>query len=273
MLDGLVSSWFVASLLGLALAPTASSPSSGRALAARALLLSDTDRVRALAALPPPEREQFFRSLSVADLVAIGRKSLSSLGIYQARVTREERVGGRLHGPDSVEVIVRESPRAVRLDFVSGTHKGRRALYNAALRPKEMLARESGVFGLVSLWLSLDNRLARRYTNHNITEVGFGAMIDSMQADQAKAAEVGGYQRLDEGFDARGLYCMLFTAPPGANGLYARRLRYCVDGARGLPMRIEVFDDNGRREYVEYHDLRVRQALGDADFTPGAAGL
>ena len=251
----------------------AESLSPGQALAARALALSEPERARALAALSVAERELFFRSLSVAEVVALGRQSLGSLGVYQARVTREERVHGHLYGPDVVEVTVREKPRAVRLVFVAGEHKGRRALYNAELRSNEMLARESGVLGLFSMWLSLDSSLVHRYSNHGITEVGFGAMIDVMQAEQDKAASAGGYRRSDEGFDGRGLFCMFYTAPPGAKGLYATRLRYCVEGKLGLPMKIEVFDDKGRREYVEYENLQPRLTVGEAFFTPGAAGL
>ncbi|HEY5285051.1 MAG TPA: DUF1571 domain-containing protein [Polyangia bacterium] len=258
---------------GIATPAQAEAPSPGQVLAARALTLSESERARSLAALSAAERAEFFRALGSREIVALGRQTLGNLGVYQARVTREERVRGRLHGPDVVEVTVRESPRAVLLDFVAGTHKGRRALYNAELRAREMLARESGVLGLFSMWLALESSLVHRDTNHNITDVGFGAMMDVMQADLDKAAAAGGFQRSDEGFDARGLFCMLFTAPAGAKGLYAARLRYCVDGKLGLPMKIEVFDEQGRREYVEYHNLQVRLSVREDFFTPAAAGL
>jgi hypothetical protein len=247
--------------------------SPGEALAARARAMPEHERIQVLATLPSSERTRFFEALSMDDLVALGRKGLARLGVYQARVTRVERVGNRLHGPDQVEVTVRESPRAVRLDFVAGPHKGRRALYDVRTRPREMLARESGALGLFSMWLSIDGSLAHRDTRHDITEVGFGAMIEAMHDEQVKASAQGGYTRTDEGFDPRGLYCILLTAQSDARGLYARKLRYCVEGAQLLPMRIEVFDDHGRREYVEYHDVRVRQPFGDAYFTAQAAGL
>jgi hypothetical protein len=247
--------------------------SPGQALAARARTISEQERVRSLSVLPVGEREAFFRSLSVADIVELGRQSLEGLGVYHARVTREERVHGHLYGPDVVEVTVREKPHAVLLEFVAGTHKGRRALYNSELRPGEMLARESGILGLFAMWLSVDSSIARRYTNHTIAEVGFGAMMDVMQAEQTKAATAGGYRRSDEGFDGRGLYCMFFAAPAGAKGLYATRLRYCVEGKLGLPMKIEVFDDKGRREYVEYQDLQKRLPVKKEFFTPQGAGF
>ena len=272
-----LKSALVVTLFVLAMAsgvPASSDPlSAGQALAARALAMSESERVRLLSALPLGERELFFRSLSVADIVALGRQSLGSLGIYRAQVTREERVHGHLYGPDVVEVTVREKPRAVVLAFVEGEHKGRRAFYSAEFRAHDMLARESGVLGIFSMWLSLDSSLARRYTNHKITEVGFGAMIDVMQADQEKAAAAGGYLRSDEGFDGRGLFCMSFIAPAGAKDLYATRLRYCADGKLALPMKIEVFDDKGRSEYVEYHNLQTRLVPGKEYFTPKGAGL
>ena len=98
-------------------------------------------------------------------------------------------------------------------------------------------------------------------------------MIDVMQADQDKAALAGGFHRSDEGFDGRGLYCMFFAAPASATGLYATRLRYCVDGKLALPMKIEVFDDKGRSEYVEYQNLQTRLNPGKEFFTPQGAGL
>jgi hypothetical protein len=255
-------------------APAASDPHSpGQALAVRALAMSESERVRALSALSAGEHEVFFRSLSVSEIVALGRLSLANLGVYQARLTRAERVRGQIHGPDAIEVTVREKPRAVVLEFVEGEHKGRRVLYSAELRPREMLARESGVLGLISMWLSLDSSLVRRYTNHSIVEVGFGAMMDVMQSDQDKAATAGGSRRSDEGFDARGLYCMFFTAPAGAKGVYATRLRYCIDGKLALPMKIEVFDDKGRSEYVEYHHLHTHLTLDKEFFTPQGSGL
>jgi hypothetical protein len=33
-------------------------------------------------------------------------------------------------------------------------------------------------------------------------------------------------------------------------------------------MKIEVFDERGRREYVEYHNLQVRLSVREDFFTP-----
>ena len=46
-----------------------------------------------------------------------------------------------------------------------------------------------------------------------------------------------------------------------------------MDGKLALPMKIEVFDDKGRREYVEYQNLQSRLTVGVDAFTPVGAGL
>jgi hypothetical protein len=251
---------------------TADLPSPGAELASRILRLSDSQRVHALAELPRAELLVFYQHMTQADLLALGRKALAGFGVYRARASKDERVDGHTRGPDVIDTIVREEPRAVLLDFVGGPHKGRRVLYNAELRPRQMLARESGMLGFISVWLSIDSWLARRDTHHRITEVGFGAMLDIMAKDLARVRPAGGYQRQDEGFDAHGRYCIFLSAPPTSQGLSAERLRFCVDAGVGVPLRIEVYDALGLREYLDYRDLQLHLDP-DSLFEPAHAGL
>jgi hypothetical protein len=265
----------VASLVAMAVSGNghaADPPSPGAALAAHVLQLSDSQRVQALAALPRGEQVAFYQHMTQADFLALGRKALAGFGVYRARVSKDERVKGQMRGSDLVDITVREDPMAVLLDFVGGPHPGRRAPFNVQLRPRQMLARESGVLGFTSIWLSTDSWLARRDTHHPITDVGFGAMMDIMAKDMAKARAAGGYQRQDEGFGAHGRYCILFTAPAGARGVYAERLRFCVDAALGVPMLIEVYDALGLREHLDYRDLQLHLDP-DSLFEPAHAGL
>ena len=247
-------------------------PSPGAALAVHVLQLSDSQRAHALAALSHSEQATFYQHMTQADFLALGRKALAGFGVYHARVSKDERVKGQMRGPDLVDITVRENPMAVLLDFVGGPHRGRRALFNVQLRPRQMLARESGILGFTSVWLSTDSWLARRDTHHPITDVGFGAMMDIMAKDMAKARAAGGYRRQDEGFGAHGRYCILFTAPAGTRGVYAERLRFCVDAGLGVPLRIEVYDALGLREYLDYRDLQLHLDP-DSLFEPAHAGL
>ena len=59
---------------------------------------------------------------------------------------------------------------------------------------------------------------------------------------------------------------MLYSAPPGAKGLYARLTRLCVDAKLGIPVKIEVHDGQGFLERYEYTNVRANQKIEPALF-------
>ena len=219
------------------------------------------------------EPETRFRKATTEDLVALGRRSVAALGSYSARLTKQERVGGKLLAPQVIDVTVRDRPRALRLSFVSGPKNGRRVLYNAELRASEMLVREAGLLGITSVWVGLDSALSRGDTNHRITDIGFGPLLDLVENDLRKGKAAGGHARKDEGLDASGAFCLLFTAPAGVPGLYADRTRLCIDPVLGLPVKIEVLDKTGTVEKYEWARIKANLPLPASFFTPAAAGL
>jgi hypothetical protein len=209
---------------------------------------------------------EVLRAISPEDLVAIGREGVRALGIYRARVIKQERVGGTMHPAQTLEIVVRPSPRTVRLEYVAGPKSGRRVLWRQDQRPSEMLVREGGILGLASLWIDIDGKLAHRDTNHRASELGFGPLLDIFESDLRKGRAQGGHARRDRGLDGRGAYCMEYTAPPGSKGLYAERTLICTDPRLGLPLRIEVFDRQGLLERYEYSDIRPNQQPDKALF-------
>jgi hypothetical protein len=229
-------------LLALALVAGATAPGSPGGI----------DQLRAL---PQAELGARLRATSAEELVAFGREAVRRLGSYRARVTKQERVRGKVLPPQTIEMLVRRSPRALRLEYVAGPKAGRKLIWTAA-QPKQMLVREAGLLGVISVWLDLDGDLARRDTNHAVTELGFGPLLDIMAADLAKATPYGGHQRHDEGFDPAGRYCIVFVAPPGAAGLYAQRTRLCIDPRLALPVELEVHDRAGFLERYRYTEVR-----------------
>ena len=168
--------------------------------------------------------------------------------------------------PQTIEVTIRPSPRALRLEYVAGPKTGRRVVWTETNRPSEMLVREGGLLGFTSLWINVDGSLARRDTNHRVTELGFAPLLDLIESDLRKGKSQGGHTRRDQGFDASGTYCMEYSAPSGAKGLYALRTRLCVDARLGLPVRIEVFDRQGLLERYDYTDVRANQKINASTF-------
>lgn len=215
------------------------------------------DRLRALS---QPALGEQLRQTSPAELIRLGREGVRRLGTYRARLTKQERIAGRVRPPQTLEIVVRPAPRAIRLEYLEGPKAGRKVVWNAE-RPRQIRVREAGILGLASLWLDVDGGLAHGDTNHDVTDLGFAPLLDLVERDLRKAVPHGGHRRQDEGFDADGNYCLTFSAPAGAVGLYAARTRLCVDLQLAVPVEIEVQDRAGFLERYHYTQVRAQQTV------------
>jgi hypothetical protein len=203
-------------------------------------------------------------------LFADARRAVGALGVYHATIVKTERVRGNLVGPEVADVWIRESPRAVRMTFLVNDAPARRVLYNEAVRARQMLVRERGLLGIMSVWVAIDSWLVRRSTSHSVRDVGFGPLLDLIDHDVTRARPYGGHRRTDESplQGPAGTTCVAFVAPADAPGLYATRTRLCFDGDLALPVLIEVFDRAGLLERYEWRNIRPRQTVGDSFFLP-----
>jgi hypothetical protein len=82
----------------------------------------------------------------------------------------------------------------------------------------------------------------------------------------------GGHARVDEGFDARGSWCMRFTAPRGAPNMYCEKSLICVDPKTFLLTHLEVADEKGVFENLTFDIVDRNLIVPDAAFTPEGAG-
>jgi hypothetical protein len=216
---------------------------------------------------------ELVRTSSQGRLIELGRRAVRELGIYTARLRKQERVKGKWLPAQVAAITVRERPFAVRMEVIEGPRKGRKVLYNEELRKGEMRVREAGLLGLKALWLDLDNPLTRRDTNHPVTDLGFGSILRHLARDQQLAAPLGAHGRQDEGFDRQGRWCLTFLAPPQARDLYAQRTRMCLDLVLGLPVELEVHDREGLLERIEVTDVRPNVRPPPDFFRDEALGL
>jgi hypothetical protein len=266
-----VPRWARAGVVALSLLSLGASEGN---LAQRLAGLSDEARRAEISSLAPAERFALLEQVSAGDLVEIGKSAARALGTYSVRLQKQERIDGELQDPQTAMVWVQPSPLALRVEFVEGSPKGRRLLYNSALRAGELRAREAGFLGIAgAIWVGVDSSLTRRDSNHPITDIGFGALMDLIGRDFTGAAALGGHARKNEGPDPEGLYCILFTAPSGATGLYATSARLCIDPVLGLPLRTEITDREGFLERYVYTDVKPNLSLPADHFTPEGAKL
>lgn len=243
-------------------------------LAQRLAGLSDEARRAEISSLAPAERFAVLEQVPAGDLVEIGKNAARALQTYSTKLTKQERIDGELQDPQAAMVWFQPSPLALRVEFIEGSPKGRRLLYNSSLRTDELRAREAGFLGIAgAIWVGVNSSLTRGDSNHPITDIGFGALMDLIGKDFSTAASAGGHARTNEGPDAKGLYCILFTAPKDVAGLYATSARLCIDPVLGLPMRTEITDTKGFLERYIYSDVKPNLTLPPDHFTPEGAKL
>ncbi len=232
----------------------------------------DAQRTR-LERLTPAQRTEVVRSLSLEQLIALEQRAAQSLGTYRARVVRSERIDGQMLPLETMQVFIRPQPLAIRLETVEGTKKGRKVLYNAALRKDELRAQESGFLGVFGgVWVGLDSRLTRSDSNHRLTDLGFAPVMGLIERILNQTRAQGELTRTYVRTDETGV-CERFDAPAGARGLYATRSLICFDPVSSLPMHFEIADAKGPLERYTYSQVEAHLKLPDAFFTPAAAGL
>jgi hypothetical protein len=210
--------------------------------------------------MAPDQFAARMRATSPESLVALGREAVHRLGAYRARLVKQERLKNKISPAQTLDITIQPTPRAMRLEYVEGPKAARRVIWTEK-RPKEILVREGGLLGVMSVWIDIDGRLARGDTNHRVTDLGFGPLLDIISSDLRKAASHGGHRRHDEGFDAAGNYCLVFTAPQAATDVYAQQTRLCIDRTIGLPVRVEVNDHSGFLERYHYTRIRPNQKV------------
>ncbi len=231
-----------------------------------------TERNAVLARMTREEQDEAMRRAPLADLIRAGKNAAAELGTYRYRLVKQERVKGKMLDPQEIVAYVRPSPFAVRLRYVKGPAKGRNVLYNAALRENELRAREAGLLGVAAVWIGIDSAMAKRDTNHKVTDMGFQALFARFDRDIERARPKGGFRVEPEGFDEQGNWCAKYVAPPGA-GTYAEACRICSNLKTALPSRVEAFEGQQVKERYHFFDVEGPIEVPKDFFTPAGAGL
>ncbi|MFN7133805.1 MAG: DUF1571 domain-containing protein [Myxococcales bacterium] len=248
-------------------------PVEPQQLAERLSKLSMEERKAAFAALDEGGRRAVLEAVTSEQWLQLHREVVAGLGVYRVKLEKVERVDGKLVGPQTLELLIREKPQAIYAEYVAGPAKGRRLLYSAELKKDALRVREAGMLGFAgAVWLSLDSGLVRKDSNHAVTELGLSPLLGLLGRELEKAKAFGGLKRTVEGV-RDGLYCNRYDAPPGAKGLYAKSTRICGDPVTGLPAYVEVHDDEGLLEKLTYSNVRPNQKVPADAFTLEGARL
>lgn len=123
----------------------------------------------------PAEGEAKLESILTAS-----REKLESLSNYQVAFKRQERVGGSLQPEEEAMLSIRRQPMAVRLEWPTGSNKGREAIY-ASGDGDGLLHVKMANSLLPPMALAPDNPLVMSSSRHPITEAGFDNILMNVE--------------------------------------------------------------------------------------------
>jgi hypothetical protein len=197
---------------------------------------------------------------AVEAIVHGARQRLESLQSYQVAINRQERVGDVLQEPEDVLLSIRRSPRAVRLQWNEGPHRGREVIFSDKETSGMLQVNMAdSKIPIPRLTLPPDSPLALRNSRHPITEAGFDTVLGNLTRTitENKAGDLS-HGRINYGgmaqTDARDRPCHKITRVTAAGETW----QIFIDPESNLPALVEANAASG--DLLERYYFRNIQA-------------
>ena len=211
-----------------------------------------------------PDKEEF------RQWIALSRAAYDALTDYTCLFVQRERVNDKLLPVEHVQFKFKK-PLMVYMKWTGKVNRGQECLYVEGHYGGKMIARGSGLKGLVTLKLDPKGTTAMRNRRHPITEAGIGHVIDLLLGDSDLAERHSEGQVVDKGRDKLGqrevqvFECIL--PADSRPGYYCHRGVVGFDTGLALPVMVSVYDAQDRLlEQYRYEDLKVDVGLTDEHF-------
>ncbi len=157
-----------------------SGPASNAAPVALASLANSKPVVKPASSQADPAAARSSRELE--SILSASRKKLNSMATYQVTLKRQERVGETLQPAEEALLSIRRTPKAVRLEWPTGPHKGREVIYATGDGDGLLhVNMADSLVPLVPLALAPDSPLALRSSRHPISEAGFDHILENLE--------------------------------------------------------------------------------------------
>lgn len=191
-------------------------------------------------------------------LLAQSEARLRRLDTYQVKMSRVERVDGRLQPEEEVVLSVHRQPKEVRLEWASGSSKGREVIYSTRLDDRTLYVHmPKTAIPLPTMKMAIDSPMVTRSSRHSIKEAGLDTIVQNLknsidQVDAANAAQGRAAYRGIEKPPGLDQPCHVFTRK-SPNG---ETWTVFIDARTMLPRMIVAKDPKGQldEKYI-YHDV------------------
>lgn len=207
-------------------------------------------------------------------LLETGRRKLATMKSYSCIAYKQEMIDGKMQGVEKILFKNRDKPWALYMKWLDGPFKGRELVYNEKiLGVGKVRVRESGVLGVMPVTLPIDSDIARRGTNHYITDLGLKFLFRTIEADYRKAAPKNHQQRINHGIvmlEGVRVYKMESILPRDKSlGYYCYRIIHYIDFMNSLEVKAEMFDwNNVMWESYHYTQIKPTPGFTERDFDP-----
>jgi Protein of unknown function (DUF1571) len=128
-------------------------------------------------------------------ILARSEAKLKTLATYQVKMSRVERVDGRLQPEEEVVLSIRRQPKEVRLEWTSGPSQGREVIYSTRVDDRSLFVHmPKSAIPIPTMKMAVDSPLVTRSSRHSIADAGFDIIINNLrksveQTDAANTAQ------------------------------------------------------------------------------------
>ena len=201
---------------------------------------------------------------------------------YRCVFLRQERLNGKLTPRQTIEVLYRESPRAILMTWVRNAGQARRALYRETVQAdgkirSQLLVEPAGVIARLvakQVTVPVRGRRARRSGRYTIDQFGFRAVLERVLRDSRLAEKQGVLDLTYAGegeVDGRPTLTLVRRLPyTGPKGVYSdARLVLHLDREWLVPVAVYSYaDQEGKTLLGSYvmTSVKLNPKLDDAAF-------
>jgi Protein of unknown function (DUF1571) len=115
---------------------------------------------------------------------------LARLDSYQVKMQRRERVGGVVQPEEDILLSIKRKPKAVRLEWIAGSSKGREVIFSPTLDAKMIYVHQPAAAVIApSVKIAVDSPLVMKNSRHTIAEAGFETILGNLEKSQQGAAQ------------------------------------------------------------------------------------
>jgi len=243
-------------------------------IASQSFYLGEEGRARVFTEMTPDRTLEILNRTADWVLIETGKRAYESIRDYTCILYKQERLGGRLQDTEKILLKFREKPHSIYMKWLEGPWAGRELVYNEELLGRgRVRVRESGVLGLIPVTIPVESEIAKRGSNHVVTEIGLKYLLYMIEKDYRRAEPRGHLKQINHGYqelDGTKVFVTESILPRDRRlGYYCYRMIHYIDFIRSLEIRADVYNWNDELyESYYYTEIKINQGLTSRDFDP-----